>query len=100
MWCILFFPDVSEGPSAFTGKYISNFVPVHGLKANAGSRGTAPLTPNLVAKWRYVITSDHENKFRYPLDRRLGGPQSRSGRFGEKYLLPLLFGIRTARGRS
>jgi len=27
---------------------------------------------------------------RYPLNRRLGGPQSHSGRFGEeKYLLPL-----------
>jgi hypothetical protein len=31
---------------------------------------------------------------RYPLDRKLGGPQSRSGRYGEENKLPLL-GIET-----
>jgi hypothetical protein len=36
---------------------------------------------------------------RYPLDRRLGGPQSRSGRFGEENILDTI-GTRTPTPRS
>jgi hypothetical protein len=58
----------------------------------------APLILNLDARWRWVVNytlrplppPPHGNEIRYPLNRRLGGPQSGSGRFGEhKNPLPL-----------
>jgi hypothetical protein len=51
-------------------------IPVHAMKAHKGNGGTAP---------------KKNKKTQYPLNRRLGGPQSQSGYFGgEKSLLLLL----------
>jgi hypothetical protein len=46
---------------------------------------------DLGTRWRWVVSLTPRPLYpRYPLDRRLGGPQSRSGRSGEeKNLLPL-----------
>ena len=65
------------------------FVPVHAMKAYMGNRGTAPLILNLLldgGEWstpgppRFTLGKER----RYPLNRQLGGPQSRSAHFGEK----------------
>jgi hypothetical protein len=60
---------------------------------------------DLSTSWRWVVNFTPRPLYpqgkgpRYPLDRRLGGPQSRSGRFGEvKILTPT--GIRTPTPRS
>jgi hypothetical protein len=51
---------------------------------------------DLSTRWRWVASLTARllypwgNRFRYPLDRRLGGPQSRSGRCGEEKILPCL----------
>jgi hypothetical protein len=54
-----------------------------------GSGCGDPLTPDLGASWRSVVSSTPRplcprgKSPRYPLDRRLGGPQNRSGQRGE-----------------
>jgi hypothetical protein len=55
-----------------------------------GSGGTAPRILDLGTKWRWVVSftprplyPQGKNPW-YPLDRRLGGPQNRSGRGGEE----------------
>ena len=58
------------------------------LQAYRGSEGTAPLILNSVLNGCDWSTSRHgrftpENEGGYSLTRRLGGPQRRSGRFGE-----------------
>jgi hypothetical protein len=46
---------------------------------------------DLGIKWRWAVSFTPQGKRpRYPLDRRLGGPQSRSGRCGEEKNLELL----------
>jgi hypothetical protein len=58
------------------------------MKAYWGSGGIAPLIIDLGTRWRWVVSftprplyPQGENPW-YPLDRRLGGPQSRSGHSG------------------
>jgi hypothetical protein len=62
----------------------------HAMKTYWGSGGIAPFILDLGTRWRSVISftprplySQGKNPL-YPLDRRLGGPQSRSGRGGEE----------------
>jgi hypothetical protein len=68
------------------------FTKHHAMKTYWGSGGIAPCIPNLGARWRWVIsfTSRPLHPW-YPLDRRLGGPQNRTGCGGEEkssYPLP------------
>ena len=70
-------------------------VPVHEIKAYRGSRGIAPLILNSAPdrdEWSTSRTSRFNSgkEPRYPLNGRLGGPQSRSGRFfwGGRNVLP------------
>jgi hypothetical protein len=59
------------------------------MKAYWGSGGIAPLILDLGTRWRFVVSFTPRPLYSqgkspwYPLDRRLGGPQSRSGRGGE-----------------
>jgi hypothetical protein len=68
------------------------------MKACWGSWGTAPLI-DLGTTWRWVVSFTprlpypQEKSPWYPLDKRLGGPQSRSGRGGEEKNSHLLPGI-------
>jgi hypothetical protein len=62
----------------------------HIVKIYWGSGSTAPRILNLGTRWRQMVSFTpllHYNRDkspRYPLDRRLGGTQSRSGRGGEQ----------------
>jgi hypothetical protein len=62
----------------------------HAMKEYWGSGGIAPHFLDLGTRWRWVVSFTPlplylEGKSPwYPFDRRLGGPQSRSGRGGEK----------------
>jgi hypothetical protein len=62
----------------------------HAMKTYWGSRGIAPRILDLGSRWRRVVSFTPRPLYsqgkspRYPLDRRLGGPQSRSGRGGEE----------------
>jgi len=68
---------------AFLGK--TELVPVHTMKARGGSTGLAPLILNLHTIWRWVLSCCTPRKeLRYPVNRRLGGPHSWSGRFGKE----------------
>jgi hypothetical protein len=67
------------------------------MKAYWGSGGIAPRILDLGPRWSLVVSFTprtlypHGKSPWYPLDRRLGGPQSRSGRGGEEknsYPLP------------
>jgi hypothetical protein len=67
---------------------------VHAMWAYRVSKGTGLLILNLSARWRWVVTSCSgrvtPRKLLYPLNARLGGPQSWSGCFvEEKNVLPL-----------
>jgi len=66
-------------------------VPVHVLKACSGSRDVTPLILNLGTRWNWVVNFTPGKKLPYQVKMRLGGPQGRSGRFGEekaRFLLP------------
>jgi hypothetical protein len=60
------------------------------MKTFWGSGGIAPRILDLGTRWRWVVSFTHRPLYLqgkipwYPLDRRLGGPQSRSGRGGEE----------------
>jgi hypothetical protein len=60
------------------------------MKAYWGSVDIAPRILDLGTRWRWVVSFTPRPLYpqgkspRYPLDRRLGGPQSRSGRSGEE----------------
>jgi hypothetical protein len=63
----------------------------HAMKAYWGSEGIAPHTFfDLGTRWRWIVSFTlrllypQGKRLWYPLDRRLGGPQSRSGRGGEE----------------
>jgi hypothetical protein len=62
----------------------------HAMKAFRGSGGIAPCIIDHGTRWRWVVgftprpLYPHGKSPWYPLDRRLGGPQSRSGRGGEE----------------
>jgi len=61
-----------------------------------GESGTAPCILNLSIRWRGVVSFTPRplqlwrNSPRYPLDRRLGEPQRRTGGGGEEKNIPLL----------
>jgi hypothetical protein len=61
----------------------------HAMKVCWGSRGIAPHIPDLGIRWRWVVSFMPQLLFsqgkspQYPLDRRLGRPQSWSGHSGE-----------------
>jgi hypothetical protein len=67
---------------------------VHAMKAYRGSRGIAPLILNPAGEWSISrpgrFTPGKEPL--YPFNRRLRGPQSRSGSFWKRFLAPV--GIR------
>jgi hypothetical protein len=60
------------------------------MKAYWGSGGRVPCNPDLGTRWTWVVSFTLLSLYPqrkspwYPLDRRLGGPQSRSGRGGEE----------------
>jgi hypothetical protein len=62
----------------------------HAMKAYWESEGTAPRILDLATRWRWVVSFVPQPLYPqgkspwYPLDRRLGGPQSRSGRGGDE----------------
>jgi hypothetical protein len=62
----------------------------HAMKAYYGSEGIAPRILDLGTWWRWMVSSMPRPLYPqgkspwYPLDRRLGGPQSLSGRGGEE----------------
>ena len=68
-------------------------LPVSAMKAYRGSRGKTPLilTSTPVGYWSPSLSDrfTQGQKPRYPLNRRLGVPQSRSGSSEKKNLLPL-----------
>jgi hypothetical protein len=60
------------------------------MKAYRESGGIAPRILDLGTRWRWVVSFTPQPLYPqgrspwYPLDTRLGGPQSRSGRGGEE----------------
>jgi hypothetical protein len=62
----------------------------HAMKMYRGSGGIAPRILDLDTGWRWVVSFTPRPLYPqgkslwYPSDRRLGGPQSRSGRGGEE----------------
>jgi hypothetical protein len=71
----------------------------HAMKTYWGSSGIAPRILDLGVRWGWVVSFTprqiypQEKKLRYPLDRRLCGSQSRSGRGGEEKISHPLPGI-------
>ena len=64
----------------------SEVVRVHAMKAQRGNGGIAPFILNIatstdVGGQRHTPAALPPGKTRHPLNRNLGGPQSRSGRF-------------------
>jgi hypothetical protein len=65
------------------------------MKTNAGSGGIALRILDLCKRWRWAVSFTPQPLYprgkspRYPLDRRLGGPQSRSGHSGKETNLTL-----------
>jgi hypothetical protein len=65
------------------------------MKAYWGSGGVAPCILDVGPRRRWVVSFSHQPLYFqgkspwYPLDRRLGGPQSRSGRGGEEKKVPI-----------
>jgi hypothetical protein len=74
----------------------------HVIKMHWVNGDVASCIINLGTGWRLVVSFTPRPFYprgkspRYPLDRRLGGPQNRSGRGGEKKKIPATAGIRTA----
>jgi hypothetical protein len=62
----------------------------HAMKTYCGSGGIGPRILDLGTRWRWVVSFTPRSLYPqgknrlYPLDRRLGGTQSRSGRGGEE----------------
>jgi hypothetical protein len=62
----------------------------HAMKTYWGSWGVAPRILDLGTRWRWVVSFTpwplylQRKSPWYPFDRRLAGPQSRSGRVGEE----------------
>jgi hypothetical protein len=71
----------------------------HAMVTYLGSGGIAPRILNLGIRWRRVVSFIPRPLYpqgkisRYPLDRRLGGPQSRSGHGGEETNSRLPLGV-------
>jgi hypothetical protein len=62
----------------------------HAMKTYWGSGGIAPRIVDFGTRWRWVVSFTHRPLYpqgknrRHPLDRRLGGPQSRFEHGGEE----------------
>jgi hypothetical protein len=62
----------------------------HTMKAYWGCGGITPHILELKTRWKWVVSSTPRplypqvKRFWYPMDRRVGGPQSQSGHSGEK----------------
>jgi hypothetical protein len=62
----------------------------HAIRTYWGSGGIAPRILDLGTRWRWVVSFTPQSLYPqgkstwYPLDRRMGGPQSHSGRGGEE----------------
>jgi hypothetical protein len=60
------------------------------MMAYWGSEGIAPRILDLGTRWRWAVSFTPRSLYTkgkspwYPLDRRLGGPQSQSGHIGEE----------------
>jgi hypothetical protein len=71
------------------------------MKLHWGIGGIAPRIPDLCTRWRWVVSFtprplySQGNSPWYPLDRRLGEPQSRSGHNGKEKNSQPLQGIET-----
>jgi len=82
-------------PSFYIFKEYSKVLLTHAMNPHKGSRCIAPLILNLGTRCRWLVNVTPQSLYRrkehwYPLNRRLGGPQSWSVHIGEKkYLLPL-----------
>jgi hypothetical protein len=67
----------------------------HAIKAYWGSGGIAPRIRDLGTRWRWVVSfMPRPLHPRYPLDRRLGGPQSRSENVCQNFNFVLWFLVR------
>jgi hypothetical protein len=86
---------VQTGSVAHPASYSIGKVPLcltkhHAMEAYWGSGGTAPRILDLDTRWRWVVSFTTRPLYLqgkstwYPLDSRLGGPQSRSGRGGKE----------------
>jgi hypothetical protein len=84
----------------------SKVLPVHAMQANGKSRGVVPLIFNLGTGGADCLTSrpgcfTPGKEHRYPLNRRLGEPPSRYGRWSKKENLPRpIFEPQTVNARS
>jgi hypothetical protein len=80
----------------------SNVHPVHAMKAYRGSRGITPLIHDLSVRWMWLVNFMLwllDSPWQEPqcaLNRRLGGPQSWPGHFGEKKI-PWLWWVSNVR---
>jgi hypothetical protein len=101
-WCKKFWEELHAWLPWITDIYVKVKVFMcltkrrHAMKTCWGSGGIAPCIINLVARWRWVVSFTPRRLYprgenrRYPLVRRLGGPQSQFGRGGkEKNFQPL-----------
>jgi hypothetical protein len=72
----------------------------HAMKAYWGNGSIVPLILDLGSRWRWVVSFTHQPLYsqgkspRYPLDRRLGGCQSRSEHEGEEKPSQPLLGLK------
>jgi hypothetical protein len=77
----------------------SKVFPVHTIRAYVGSRSIASLILNVGFRWRWLnghCLRHREKSPRCTLNRRLGGPQSWSGHFGDKGKSVVYAGIRNS----
>ena len=74
-----------------TDKNKSRAFPLHAMMANKCGGGTIPLIINLRTIRRWVADFTHPDHLTpgYLINRKLGGPLSKSARFGRKNILPL-----------
>jgi hypothetical protein len=74
-------------------KGIGEVIPAKTIKAYGGCKSISPLILNPSTRWRWVINFTprpfKKKQLPYPLNGRLGGPQSWSGRFEKESLAPL-----------
>jgi len=71
------------------------------MKAYCGSGGIEPSILDLSIRWRCVVSFTPQPLYSqgkspwYPLERRLGGPQSQSGHSGAEKNYQLLLGLKS-----
>jgi hypothetical protein len=87
--------DVNNRFSQFCEKRLnSKLALIHAIKAYRGNGGIYPLILDLWSRRKWLVSvTPWPLYLRYPLNRRLGGPQSRFWRFGDEITLLLLPGL-------